>query len=126
MSSSSDKIVSTSKEGGESMKNTTERRQLILEYLIENHRTTRDILSNQFHVSARTIERDVLILSCSYPIITIQGCGGGIQIAEGYRLGMKYLTEPQRALLVRLSETLTGEDVATMQSILKTFSKHRK
>lgn len=108
------------------MKNTTERRQLILEYLIENHRTTRDILSNQFHVSARTIERDVLILSCSYPIITIQGCGGGIQIAEGYRLGMKYFTEEQMALLEKLSVNLTGDELLVMQSILKTFSKHRK
>ena len=65
-----------------------------------------------------TMRRDILIRSCSYPITTFQGGGGGIKIAEGYRLGMKY----QKALLERLSESLSGEELVTMHSILKTFS----
>ena len=105
------------------MKNTSERRQMILEYLLEHRETTRFELSNHFNVSLRTIERDILILSCSYPIITIQGGGGGIKIADGYRLGMKYLSESQAALLEQLSETLSGKDLEIMQGILKIFSK---
>ena len=105
------------------MKNTSERRQMILEFLLEHRETTRFELSNHFNVSLRTIERDILILSCSYPIITIQGGGGGIKIADGYRLGMKYLSESQAALLEQLSETLSGKDLEIMQSILKIFSK---
>lgn len=105
------------------MKNTSERRQMILEYLLEHRETTRFELSNHFNVSLRTIERDILIFSCSYPIITIQGGGGGIKIADGYRLGMKYLSESQAALLEQLSETLSGKDLEIMQSILKIFSK---
>lgn len=105
------------------MKNTSERRQMILEYLLEHRETTRFELSNHFNVSLRTVERDILILSCSYPIITIQGGGGGIKIADGYRLGMKYLSESQAALLEQLSETLSGKDLEIMQSILKIFSK---
>ena len=105
------------------MKNTSERRQMILEYLLEHRETTRFELSNHFNVSLRTIERDILILSCSYPIITIQGGGGGIKIADGYRLGMKYLSESQAALLEQLSETLSGKDLEILQSILKIFSK---
>ena len=105
------------------MKNTSERRQMILEYLLEHRETTRFELFNHFNVSLRTIERDILILSCSYPIITIQGGGGGIKIADGYRLGMKYLSESQAALLEQLSETLSGKDLEIMQSILKIFSK---
>jgi len=105
------------------MKNTSERRQMILEYLLEHRETTRFELSNHFNVSLRTIERDILILSCSYPIFTIQGGGGGIKIADGYRLGMKYLSESQAALLEQLSETLSGKDLEIMQSILKIFSK---
>jgi predicted DNA-binding transcriptional regulator YafY len=96
---------------------------MILEYLLEHRETTRFELSNHFNVSLRTIERDILILSCSYPIITIQGGGGGIKIADGYRLGMKYLSESQAALLEQLSETLSGKDLEIMQSILKIFSK---
>lgn len=105
------------------MKNTSERRQMILEYLLEHRETTRFELSNHFNVSLRTIERDILILSCSYPIFTIQGGGGGIKIADGYRLGMKYLSESQAALLEQLSETLSGKDLEIMQSIIKIFSK---
>ena len=105
------------------MKNTSERRQMILDYLLEHRETTRYELSNHFNVSLRTIERDILILSCSYPIMTIQGGGGGIKIANGYRLGMKYLSESQTALLEQLSGTLSGEDLKIMQSILKVFSK---
>ena len=103
------------------MKSTTERRQQVLEYLIQYRHTTLNDLCMEFNVSLSTIRRDVLILSCSYPITTVQGGGGGVKIADGYRLGMKYLSHSQVALLKKLSETLTGEDLITMQSILKVF-----
>ena len=104
------------------MVNTTERRQLVLEYIIRHRNTNLSALCMEFNVSLSTIRRDVLILSCSYPITTMQGGGGGIKIADGYRLGMKYLSESQSALLNKLSETLTGDDFVTMQNIIKTFS----
>ena len=65
----------------------------------------------------------MIVLSCSYPIETQQGGGGGIFIAEGYRLGMKYLTEEQASLLERISETLSGEDLLIVKSIIKTFRR---
>ena len=104
------------------MRCTTERRQLVLEYLIDHRYTTLNALCIEFDVSMSTMRRDVLILSCSYPITTIQGGGGGIRIADGYRLGMKYMTSKQAALLEKLSENLSGDDLVTMRSILKTFS----
>ena len=69
-----------------------------------------------------TMRRDIWILSCSYPITTFQGEGGGMKIAEGYRLDMTYITSKQKALLERLFESLSGEELVTMHSILKTFS----
>ena len=104
------------------MRCTTERRQLVLEYLLDQRHTTLDALCKEFEVSMSTMRRDILILSCSYPITTIQGGGGGIRIADGYRLGMKYMTSKQAALLEKLSENLSGDDLVTMRSILKTFS----
>lgn len=104
------------------MRCTTERRQLVLEYLLDQRHTTLDALCKEFEVSMSTMRRDILILSCSYPITTFQGGGGGIKIAEGYRLGMKYMTSKQKALLEKLSESLSGEELVTMNSILKTFS----
>ena len=44
--------------------------------------------------------------------------GGGVRVADGYYLGRKYLKPNQQELLKRLSENLTGEDLATMNSIL--------
>ena len=104
------------------MRCTTERRQLVLEYLLDQRHTTLDALCKEFEVSMSTMRRDILILSCSYPITTFKGGGGGIKIAEGYRLGMKYMTSKQKALLERLSESLSGEELVIMHSILKTFS----
>ena len=104
------------------MRCTTERRQLVLEYLLDQRHTTLDALCKEFEVSMGTMRRDILILSCSYPITTFQGGGGGIKIAEGYRLGMKYMTSKQKALLERFSESLSGEELVTVHSILKTFS----
>ena len=107
------------------MRCTTERRQLVLEYLLDQRHTTLDALCKEFEVSMSTMRRDILILSCSYPITTFQGGGGGIKIAEGYRLGMKYMTSKQKALLEKLSESLSGEELVTMHSISKTFFKSR-
>ena len=104
------------------MTSTTERRQLVLEYLLNHRCTTLNALCMEFQVSMSTLRRDILILSCSYPITTMQGGGGGIKIADGYRLGMKYFTAEQTDLLKKLSETLSGHELLTMQSILKTFS----
>lgn len=99
-----------------------ERRMEILNELLEQRVTTLSKLQMRFDISRSTAKRDIQELSCSYPIITTQGGGGGIRMADGYRLGMKYMTSTQTALLEKLSEALTGEELLTMHSILKTFS----
>ena len=108
------------------MKNTAERRMLILQRLCECRYDCVKNLARDFHVSYNTIRSDIQVLSCSFPIYTSQGAGGGVRIMDGYRLGMKYLTAEQTDLLERLSENLTGEELLIMQSILKTFSKPTK
>lgn len=105
------------------MKSSIERRQSILEYLCECRSTTREKLAFEFEVSNRTIERDLQVLSCSYPIYTVQGVGGGVFIDKGYKLGMKYFTANQTELLERILENLTGADLKTAQTILATFSQ---
>jgi len=105
------------------MRSTTDRRQLLLESLCHRRYDTINNLASEFGVNRRTIERDILVLSCSYPLLTSKGSGGGVRVAEGFRLGMRYLTQEQFALLKKLSESLSGDDLVMMQSILKTFSK---
>ena len=105
------------------MRSTTERRQSILEVLCLRRFDTIDHLADEFGVSRRMIRYDLEVLQCSYPIETVKGGGGGVRVMDGYYIGMKYLNSGQAALLEKLSETLSGDELLTMQSILKTFSK---
>ena len=105
------------------MTETNDRRMQILETLIVRRHETMERLATEFGVSRMTIFRDLQVLSCSHPITAQKGGAGGVRIADGYRLGMKYLNEQQTALLETLSETLSGENLKTMQSIIKTFSR---
>ena len=103
-----------------------ERRMEILETLCRRRNDTVENLANEFGVSKRTIKYDIEYLSLSYPVYTVQGNGGGIYISDGYRLGIKYLTETQSDLLEKLSARLTGEDLETMKSILNTFKEPKR
>ncbi len=100
-----------------------ERREAILEVLcIRRHDTYRN-LAFEFQVSRETIRQDIAVLMCSYPIETVRGrYGGGIKIADGFYLYRKKLTARQAALLVKLSAQLTGDDLATIDSILRQFA----
>lgn len=103
-----------------------DRRLSILYVLLERRKENIGNLAIEFNVSVSTIMRDVQELSRSHPIITKQGGGGGIEVMDGYHLGMRYMTSEQTALLEKLSDSLTGDELLVMQSILKTFSKRRK
>lgn len=103
-----------------------DRRMEILDFLLIKRRTSLSELQERFSISRSTAKRDIQELMRSYPIDPQQGGGGGIFLADGYRLGMKYFSDSQKELLDKLSETLTGDELATMQGILKTFSKPTK
>ncbi len=105
------------------MRDTAERRMKILERLCIRRHDTVKSLSNEFCVSERTIRYDIKVLECSYPIYTTQGGGGGIHVMDGYRLGMKFLTDEQVELLERLCLTMKGRDLSVMESIISTFKK---
>lgn len=103
-----------------------DRRMQILEVLCERRHDCIENLAFEFGVSERTIRYDIETLSLSYPIYTVQGVGGGIHVADGYRLGRKYLTEAQEELLKKLGAKLTGEDAKVMEGILKNFAKPKR
>lgn len=105
------------------MENTTERRQQILEFLSIQRHTTLSELMTRFDISLSTARRDIMILSCSYPIAAVRGNGGGIYIAGNFRLGNLYLTKEQYDLLERLMLLLEGNNLLVMQDILRTFTR---
>ena len=90
-----------------------ERRQKILEILCVRRQETMENLAQEFNVTTRTIRNDIEELTLAHPIETVRG---------RYYLGRKYLKPDQQELLKRLSENLTGEDLATMNSILSEFA----
>ncbi len=101
----------------------TERRQRLLEVLCLRRHDTCDNLAFEFHVSTATIRRDLEVLMCSYPIETVRGrYGGGVKVADGYYLHRRVFTKKQAALLRKIREQLSGDDLETLDSILLQFA----
>lgn len=101
-----------------------DRRLAIMEYLCERRRATRRDLQEHFHVSHGTIEHDLVVLSCSYPIFICAGNNGGIYLEEGYYMDKRFLSEGQESVLRTLvaSSDLDDNTRATLQSILDKFA----
>lgn len=102
-----------------------ERRQRILEVLSDRRHETIATLITEFRVSSSTLKRDVEILSCSAPIFTVRGNGGGIYVAEDWYIGRRYLNSKQEALLIELLEYLESDKQKVLQSILTAFAMPR-
>jgi len=65
----------------------------ILTILLQNDRVTAPYLAEKFEVNRRTIGRDIdTLCQAGIPIVTHQGTGGGISIAEGFKLDKSVLT----------------------------------
>ena len=65
----------------------------ILAVLLQNERVAAPELAEKFEVNRRTIGRDIdALCRAGIPIITRQGAGGGISIAEGFKLDKSVLT----------------------------------
>jgi len=65
----------------------------ILTVLLQNDRVTSPYLADKFEVNRRTINRDIdSLCQAGIPIVTHQGTGGGISIADGFKLDKSVLT----------------------------------
>lgn len=106
----------------------SERRQKLLEVLCIKRYDTCKNLAHEFHVCERTIRYDIEVLMCSYPIETVCGrFGGGVRVMPGYYFCHKTsayepLSPKQIALLRKLRDQLTGDDLDTLNSIVIQFA----
>ena len=104
-----------------------ERRELLLESLLQRREDTIDNLASEFGVNERTIRRDIELLTSSYPLETVRGrYGGGVRVADWYRQGRRHFSYEQAALLDKLASTLQGEERAVMDSILAQFAPYSR
>lgn len=104
----------------------TERRMEIIKVLCRRRQETMENLAEEFGVTSRTIRNDIDYLSLSYPIETVRGrYGGGVKIVGDFDLDRKYLKPQQKNLLEKLKESLSGQDLSIMNSILSDFALNR-
>ena len=73
----------------------------ILSVLLQEEKVTAPDLAERFEVSRRTINRDIDdLLYAGIPIRTSQGAGGGISIAEGYKVDRTILTSKDMQMIL--------------------------
>lgn len=88
----------------------------IITILLQNDKTTAPELAARFEVSRRTINRDIEdICKAGIPIVSTQGYGGGLSIADGYKLDKTILT---KAELQDVFAGLRGLDSVSKNSTL--------
>lgn len=105
----------------------TERRQALLEIICERRHEKMDNLAFELGVSRKTIMRDVLELSISYPIYTAAGrYDSGVFVEDDYYLGKQYLSDEQQELLVTMLGNCDENQKKIMLAIIKKFGRKDK
>lgn len=91
----------------------------IITLLLQRGKVTAPELADRFEVSRRTISRDIETLcQAGIPIVTTQGYGGGISIAEGYKTDSFIFTQDE---LQTICSGLKGIDSISKTSYLETM-----
>lgn len=98
-----------------------ERQSAIMDTLCKERCTTTANLSYSLGVCERTIRRDITTLSFRYPIRTIKGRSGGVQLEDWFFPYSKSLSRKQSTLLQRIRLSLDGDDLIVLNSILFQF-----
>ena len=100
----------------------------IVTILLQNERVTALYLAAKFEVTRRTIGRDIdALCQAGIPVITHQGSGGGISIAEGFKLDKSVLTTDELAgIMAALKGIGSVSDQSNMEKILDKLSAHKE
>lgn len=68
----------------------------IITILLQNDKVTAPQLAERFEVSRRTINRDIEdICKAGIPVVSTQGYGGGLSIADGYKFDKSFFTKEE-------------------------------
>lgn len=99
----------------------------IVTLLLQKDAVTMPFLAARFEVSYRTIQRDIdALCRAGIPIAAEQGFGGGVRIADGYRIDPALLTEPELQAVLAGVKSLDGVTrTAYRQSLLEKLSRGR-
>jgi len=104
-----------------------ERRQEIIDMLVENGHVYVADLMDAFSVSRRTILFDIQELSLAYPIYTVVGrIGGGVYIDKDYKPGNRYITDEEKKVLTELIPKASDSQQKVLHALIKKFSVKRR
>ncbi|MCL2030095.1 MAG: YafY family transcriptional regulator [Oscillospiraceae bacterium] len=96
----------------------------ILTVLLQNDRVTAPELAAKFEVNRRTVGRDIdALCQAGIPVVTYPGAGGGISIAEGFKLDKSVLTAEELGSLIAALKGLGS--VSERSHIERTLDKLR-
>lgn len=100
----------------------------IITLLLQHEKVTAPYLAERFEVSKRTINRDIEdICKAGIPLVTIQGYGGGISIADGYKIDKTILTEDElKAVFAGLKSIDSVSKISYTQKLIDKLSAHGK
>lgn len=113
----------------------------IITILLQRDQITAPELAKRFEVSRRTINRDIEdICRAGIPLVTTQGYGGGISIADGYKVDHALLTQEELQMLfsglkgldsvserpysTRLAEKLSGKTIDIEDTMVIDLASH--
>jgi len=96
----------------------------ILTVLLQNDRVTAPYLAERFEVNRRTIGRDIdALCQAGIPIVTHQGTGGGISIAEGFKIDKSVLTTDELSGIIAALKGIGS--VSNQSTVERTLEKLR-
>ena len=105
----------------------SERRQEIIDILVERGHVKIVELTDYFSVTRQTIFNDLRELSFEYPIYTVVGrVGGGVYISENYKPGIRFISDEESKVLKELILKANAEQRKILKSIIKKFSIKRR
>ncbi len=94
----------------------------ILTILLQKDRVTAPELAAKFEVNRRTIGRDIdALCQAGIPVVTHQGAGGGLSIAEGFKLDKSVLTSDELSGIITALKGLGS--VSAGSNIERTLDK---
>ncbi len=96
----------------------------IITILLQNDKTTAPELARRFEVSRRTINRDIEdICKAGIPVVTTQGSGGGLSIADGYKIDKALFTKDElQAIFAGLRGVDSVSNGSALASLLDKLS----
>lgn len=96
----------------------------IITILLQKEKSTISQLAERFEVSCRTFQRDIdHICKAGVPIVSMQGYGGGLCIAEGYKINKTILTSKElSAIFTGLKSIASFSKYAYTQSLMEKFT----